>query len=140
MNNLDLPDFTNRIGDKRLGKRGQQFVRILTHTAHSSIRRISRCRAGQKAFYRFLNNEKVSEQTPISEVCERSASLCGKSSEYMPAFNFKRPIDASAMLLYFKNPDRPVNEYMLSRLASVFRNKACVVNIVKRLVVDRNRG
>lgn len=53
-----------------------QFIRLLTHTANCSIRRISPCRSVQKALYRFLRNEKVSEEALITELCERSASLC----------------------------------------------------------------
>ncbi len=52
------------------------MVQLLTHTAHRSIRRISPCRSVQKAIYRFLNNNKVSEQILIDELCDRSASFC----------------------------------------------------------------
>lgn len=52
------------------------MVQLLTHTASTSIRRISPDRAVQKGLYRFLNNKKVSENIVIDELCNRSASLC----------------------------------------------------------------
>lgn len=52
------------------------MVRLLSSTAHTSIRRISPSRSVQKALYRFLNNSKVSEQVLIDELCGRSSSLC----------------------------------------------------------------
>ena len=52
------------------------MVQLLTCTANASIRRISPSRSIQKALYRFLNNEKVSEDILIDELCSRSACLC----------------------------------------------------------------
>lgn len=43
---------------------------------NSSIRRISSNRAEQKATYRFLENEKVTEQELIKICCERTSELC----------------------------------------------------------------
>jgi hypothetical protein len=54
------------------------LVQLLTHTASTSIRRISPSRAVQKALYRFLNNSKVDENTLIDELCIRSCSLCAE--------------------------------------------------------------
>lgn len=49
---------------------------MLTRNANSSIRKISPDRAVQKSIYRFLNNQKVTEEALISELCDRSASVC----------------------------------------------------------------
>jgi len=51
------------------------LVRLLTRTAQSSIRRISGSRAVQKGCYRFLKNDKVTEDALIRELCERSTTL-----------------------------------------------------------------
>lgn len=47
------------------------MYRLLSQTAHTSIRKISPTRAIQKGIYRFLNNKKVTEDTLIDELCNR---------------------------------------------------------------------
>lgn len=51
------------------------MYRLLSQTAHTSIRKISPTRAVQKGIYRFLNNKKVTEEALIDELCNRYSSF-----------------------------------------------------------------
>ncbi|MFH1321386.1 MAG: transposase DNA-binding-containing protein, partial [Bacteroidota bacterium] len=62
-----FPDYKVLLRDTRLERRGQELWRKLSLTPVSSIRRLSETRAEQKAYYRFLNNEKVEENKLIDE-------------------------------------------------------------------------
>lgn len=70
-----IPNYTGKFGDKRLARRADEFSNRLTLNPCSSVRQISKAPAEQKAFYRFLNNEKVTEKEIIAEGCERMSKL-----------------------------------------------------------------
>jgi len=57
-----IPDYTSFIGDKQLVKRGKQLFDKLSLNPCSSIQRIASSKKEQKAYYRFLNNERVEEE------------------------------------------------------------------------------
>lgn len=61
--------------EKRLSKRGKQLSCSLSRNFSSSIQRISCTRAEQVAFYRFLNNDVVTEDLLIEEQKQRCAQL-----------------------------------------------------------------
>ena len=52
------------------------MFRTLTTNISLSIRKGSKTNAEQKAFYRFINNQKVTEQALIEEWTERTGKLC----------------------------------------------------------------
>jgi hypothetical protein len=68
-------DYTKKFNDKRLEKRGLQLLWRLFSGSSQVIQQVAHSRAEQKGFYRFLNNEKVSEQAFIEEMAGR----CGKA-------------------------------------------------------------
>ncbi len=72
---LFSPDYTGYFGDLRLERRGNELCKRLSHHPSSSIRQISANSAEQKAFYRFLNNQRVKEQDLITEVSFRMSQL-----------------------------------------------------------------
>ncbi len=72
---LFSPDFRGYLGDLRLERRGNEICKKLYQHPSSSIRQVSSTRAEQKAYYRFLNNEKVEEQDLINEVTSRMSLL-----------------------------------------------------------------
>ena len=69
------PDFRGHLGDLRLERRGNELCRKLFQHPSSSIRQVSPTQAEQKAYYRFLNNEKVEEQDLINEVTSRTRNM-----------------------------------------------------------------
>jgi hypothetical protein len=72
-------NYTNKFGDKRIERRGEELKQWLFQTGRSSIQGISFNRAEQKAFYRLLHNSKVSERKLVEELsCRCSASVAGK--------------------------------------------------------------
>lgn len=71
-----FPDYNGLLNDSRLERRGQALWRKLSLTPVSSIRRLSETRAEQKAYYRFLHNEKVEENKLIAEASSRVKNLC----------------------------------------------------------------
>ena len=68
-------DYTGFIGDARLVCRGKELWRKLSLTPSSSIRRLSKDNAEQKAYYRFLNNTKVRETELVAEAAKRMEGL-----------------------------------------------------------------
>lgn len=67
------------MGDRRIEKRGTELHRRLFSNSTQSIQRLSQTRAEQKAYYRFLLNEKVSETKLIDELLNRcSQQVKGK--------------------------------------------------------------
>ena len=66
-----FPDYSGFLGDKRLERRASSLFSILSSTPSSSIQYISSSRAEQKAYYRLLNNDKVSEDHLINEATSR---------------------------------------------------------------------
>lgn len=71
------PDFAEVFSDKRLDKRANQIVSMLLQSRSSAIQGIAEDEAAQKGFYRFLENEKVTEQCLIEVMQKR----CGKNVE-----------------------------------------------------------
>ena len=71
------PDYTGYFGDLRLERRGNELSKKLSMHPSSSIRQVSSSQAEQKAYYRFLSNEKVEEQDLIDEVTSRMSTLAG---------------------------------------------------------------
>ncbi len=70
-----IPDFTGKFGDKRLATRANSLTSSLALNPCSSIRQLSKDIAEQKAFYRFLNNDRVKEKDFIDESSERISKL-----------------------------------------------------------------
>ncbi len=66
--------FEGCFGDSRLDRRGKQLHSQLFSNATRSIQAMSSSRAEQKAFYRFLHNDKTSEQKLIKQL----TTLCGQ--------------------------------------------------------------
>ena len=72
-------DYTGCFGDKRTERRGSDLHRRLFSSSTRSIQGLSLSRAEQKAYYRFLHNEDVSEAILIKELKERcSRQIKGK--------------------------------------------------------------
>jgi len=70
-----FPDYTGYLGDLRLERRGKELWQKLSRHPCSSIRQLAKTRAEQKAYYRFLNNEKIEEEELISEASFRMSQL-----------------------------------------------------------------
>jgi hypothetical protein len=70
-----IANYGKLLGDVRLERRGKELWDKLGKTPSSSIRRISSTNAEQKAYYRFLNNEKVQETTFVTEAANRMKKL-----------------------------------------------------------------
>lgn len=70
-----FPDYTGYLGDLRLERRGKELWQKLSQHPCSSIRQLAKTRAEQKAYYRFLNNEKIEEEELISEASFRMSQL-----------------------------------------------------------------
>ena len=66
--------------EKRLVKRGKQLSQSLLGALSSSIQRISTSRAEQIGFYRFLNNDNVSENILIEEQRQRCSQLSAQKT------------------------------------------------------------
>ncbi|MFD2323574.1 IS4 family transposase [Mucilaginibacter galii] len=72
-------DYRDRFGDKRIERRGEELHKRLFRSGRSSIQSLSLTRAEQKAYYRLLHHEKVSERKLVDELSDRcSASVKGK--------------------------------------------------------------
>jgi hypothetical protein len=69
------PQYRDKFSDKRLDKRAEQISSLLMHSRVSSIKGITKNESEQKAFYRFLENEKVEEKILIEELKERCSIL-----------------------------------------------------------------
>lgn len=65
------PTFQESFGDARLDKRGNQLIRSLFNRGSHSIRQLSSSNSEQKAGYRFLGNERVTEQLIIESMSRR---------------------------------------------------------------------
>ena len=72
---LTSPDYKGYLGDVRLDRRGTELCKKLVEHPSSSVRQISSTTAEQKAYYRFLNNEKVEESDLIKEATSRMSGL-----------------------------------------------------------------
>lgn len=65
------PNFEGIFPDERLDKRAQQLSALLFNSNNSSVKGATTNEAEQKSFYRFLDNERTSEEHLISEVTGR---------------------------------------------------------------------
>ena len=70
-----IANYAGLMGDVRLECRGKELWNKLSQTPCSSIRRLSSNYATQKAYYRFLNNEKVRETNLVTEATRRMAQM-----------------------------------------------------------------
>ena len=68
--------YASLFNDKRLDRRGEQLISSLFKMGSRSIQSISESRAEQKGYYRFLRNEKVTEDALIKEMVSRCAKVC----------------------------------------------------------------
>lgn len=73
------PNFDKLFPDGRLDKRAQQVRALLFHSRSSSIKATTSNEADQKGFYRFLENERATEDLLIKEVTGRcSLNVTGR--------------------------------------------------------------
>ena len=70
-----FPDYTGYLNDTRLERRGQELWSKLSQHPCSSIRQLAKTPSEQKAYYRFLNNERIEEGQLISEATLRMSQL-----------------------------------------------------------------
>ena len=68
------PNFEGIFPDERLDKRAQQLAALLFHSRNSSIKGTTSNEAEQKGFYRFLDNERATEEGLIGEITKRCSS------------------------------------------------------------------
>lgn len=68
-------NYTGLLRDARLERRGKKLWNQLSMTPCSSIRRISSTNAEQRANYRFLNNERVTEDAFTAEAARRVEAM-----------------------------------------------------------------
>lgn len=68
-------NYNKVFGDKRIEDRGQDLHRGLFRNSVHSIQQIAQTRAEQKAYYRFLRNDKVTEDKLIRELSDRCNRL-----------------------------------------------------------------
>jgi Transposase DNA-binding len=70
-----FPNYTGYLNDIRLERRGQELWKKLSQHPCSSIRQLAKTQSEQKAYYRFLNNERIEEEQLISEATLRMGQL-----------------------------------------------------------------
>ncbi len=68
------PNFKGVFPDKRLDKRAEQLAAILIRSKSNSIKGTTSNEAEQKGFYRFLDNDRVTEAGLIGEITKRCSS------------------------------------------------------------------
>ena len=74
MNLISLkPNFEGLFSDQRLDKRANKIVDLLIRSRSSSIKGTTNHEAEQKGFYRFLENDKVTEEQLIQSIQSRCA-------------------------------------------------------------------
>ena len=87
-------NYIGKFEDKRLDKRAHSFSSLLYFGGCSSIHGITMRESEQKAAYRFLSNDKVTEKILIEAAIERSGCLCLDKDllviQDTTEFNFKR--------------------------------------------------
>lgn len=72
-NVINTPDFTDKMSDKRLEQRAKRIAHCLMISRSSSIHGSTTDQAEQKGFYRFLDNDNVTEGQLIQGVTSRCA-------------------------------------------------------------------
>ncbi len=65
------PNFEGVFPDERLNKRADQLSALLFGSRNSSIKGTTNNEAEQKGFYRFLDNDRVTEKKLIGEITKR---------------------------------------------------------------------
>jgi hypothetical protein len=70
-----IPDYSGILPDDRLEARADKLSRQLSVTPSSSIRKLSKTPAEHKANLRFLNNERVEEESLVKEASDRVRNL-----------------------------------------------------------------
>ncbi len=70
-----LPDYIGKLGDLRSERRGMKLWNKLSLHPSSTIRQLASNKAEQKAYYRFLNNDKIKEEQLINESSQRMSKL-----------------------------------------------------------------
>jgi len=70
-----FPNYKGYLGDLRLERRGHELWQKLSQHPCSSIRQLAETQAEQKAYYRFLNNERIEEEELIKEASFRMSQL-----------------------------------------------------------------
>lgn len=70
------PNFKNLFSDKRLEKRAARISQSLLMSRTSSVKGATMDEAEQKGFYRFLDNEKVTEELLMKEMTLRVWHQC----------------------------------------------------------------
>lgn len=71
-----IPDYTDLTNDKRLDVRLKQLSNSLCNRPGSNISQLSEGRADQIAYYRLLENEKLTEAALMDELTGRMGNLC----------------------------------------------------------------
>ena len=66
--------FKNSFGDVRLDERGNELIKGLWIKGSKSIRQVAKNNAEQKGYYRFLENERTTEDAIIQSMSKRCAS------------------------------------------------------------------
>ncbi|MDO5978215.1 IS4 family transposase [Flavivirga spongiicola] len=69
------PDYTGKLGDLRSERRGMELWGKLSEHPSSTIRQLASNKAEQKAYYRFLNNDRINEEDLIKESSGRMSNL-----------------------------------------------------------------
>lgn len=69
------PNYMGKLGDLRSERRGMELWGKLSERPSSTIRQLASNKAEQKAYYRFLNNNNISEDDLIDESSERMGRL-----------------------------------------------------------------
>lgn len=69
------PDYTGKLGDLRSERRGMKLWGKLSMHPSSTIRQLAGNKAEQKAYYRFLNNDNIKEESLINESSHRMGKL-----------------------------------------------------------------
>ena len=69
------PDYRGKLGDLRSERRAMELWSKLSERPSSTIRQLADNKAEQKAYYRFLNNEKIKEEQLIDESVQRMGKL-----------------------------------------------------------------
>lgn len=69
------PDYIGKLGDLRSERRGMELWGKLSERPSSTVRQLAGNRAEQKAYYRFLNNDRVKEEHLIDESSQRMGKL-----------------------------------------------------------------
>lgn len=68
------PDYSGKLGDKRLERRAELLSNALANSRTSVVHKVTNSETEQKGFYRFLNNESFSEEQLTEALRSRCAT------------------------------------------------------------------